>query len=252
VQNPASPVQVGSWSAGVPGSDVHNVQVQGGFLYAAYYGEGVEILDIEDPADPIEVGHFDTDPVGSGFAGCWDFFNFFPSGTLVASNYYGSTNPGMWLLKFNGAKAARIKGTIRNRADSVPLPGVTVRFLDKPRQVQTDSLGTFLVRSEEGARQIEFSRTGFFPETVAVNAVLGDTATVEATLRPVCAAARGDLNGDGNFSAGDAVLMLNCVFLGTGICEPCFADVNCDGALTSVDVVLELNKVFLGNAFPCP
>lgn len=251
VQNPASPTQVGHWSAGVPGSDVHNVQVQGDFLYAAYYGEGVEILDIEDPTDPIEVGHFDTDSARSGFAGCWDFFNFFPSGTLVASNYYGSTNPGMWLLKFNGAKAARIRGTVRNQADSTPLPGVTVRFLDVSRQVATDSAGDYITRSEGGTRTLEFSLAGFLPETVVVNAVLGDTLTLNVNLNPTCAAAKGDVDANGILSGADVIQLLNCVFLGTGGCQLCLADLNCDGILTASDVILELNHVFLATPLPC-
>jgi hypothetical protein len=66
-----------------------------------------------------------------------------------------------------------------------------------------------------------------------------------------CAATKGDMNGDSTFTATDVMLMLDCVFLGTGLCGPCFADVNCDGVLTSADIVLELNKVFLDTPFPC-
>lgn len=68
---------------------------------------------------------------------------------------------------------------------------------------------------------------------------------------PACAASKGDMNADGNLTSSDVVLMLNCVFLGTGTCTNCFTDLNCDGNLTSSDVVLELNAVFLGAPFPC-
>lgn len=61
----------------------------------------------------------------------------------------------------------------------------------------------------------------------------------------------GDVNGDGNLTAADAVLMLNCVFLGTGDCALVFTDVNCDGALSPADAVSELNLVFLNNPLPC-
>jgi len=251
IQNPVSPLQVGRWAAGVPGSDVHNVQVKGNFLYASYYGEGVEILDIEEPADPIEVGHYDTDPSASGFTGCWDFFNFFPSGVLVASNYYGATNPGMWLLRFNGTQAARIRGTVRNQLDSTPLAGVAVRFLDAARETESDAGGNYITRSEGGSRALEFSLAGFFPETVTVNAVLGDTLTADVALVSTCAGARGDMNADGNFTPADAVLILNCIFLGVGICGLCFTDVDCNGILSAADIVRELNRIFLGIAFPC-
>jgi len=65
-----------------------------------------------------------------------------------------------------------------------------------------------------------------------------------------CAAAKGVMNADTIYTSSDVVLMLNCTFLGIGICNLCFADVNCDGVLTASDVVLELNRVFLGLTDP--
>lgn len=69
--------------------------------------------------------------------------------------------------------------------------------------------------------------------------------------RPACTAWKGDMNASGGLSPADVVLMLNCVFLGTGSCDFCFADVNCSGNLSPADVVIELNAVFLGTAMPC-
>ncbi len=66
-----------------------------------------------------------------------------------------------------------------------------------------------------------------------------------------CAAAKGDMNADANLSPADVVMMLNCVFLGSGNCGFCFADVNCSGDFSPADVVLELNAVFLAGSFPC-
>ncbi len=62
---------------------------------------------------------------------------------------------------------------------------------------------------------------------------------------------KGDFNGSLDLSAADAVLALNCTFLGMGDCDLSFSDVNCDGTLSAADVVLELNAVFLGADFPC-
>lgn len=66
-----------------------------------------------------------------------------------------------------------------------------------------------------------------------------------------CAAAKGDMNGSGDLTPADAVLMLNCVFLATGDCDLCFADVNCSGGLSPADVVIELNMVFAGAGDGC-
>ncbi|MGE5692592.1 MAG: choice-of-anchor D domain-containing protein [Candidatus Zixiibacteriota bacterium] len=71
------------------------------------------------------------------------------------------------------------------------------------------------------------------------------------SVTAACAAAKGDMDGDGLLKATDVVLELNCVFLGTGNCALCYADVNCSGNLTPTDVVLELKAVFLGRPFPC-
>jgi len=63
---------------------------------------------------------------------------------------------------------------------------------------------------------------------------------------------KGDLNMDGALTAEDAILLMNCTFLGIppeGGTELC--DVNCDGLFTPADVVLELLAIFFGQPFPC-
>jgi len=64
--------------------------------------------------------------------------------------------------------------------------------------------------------------------------------------------AAGDLNGDGQPTPSDVVVMLTCVFSG---CEPALRnsqlDLNRDGQKTPSDVVCELNHVFLGTPVPC-
>ncbi|MGH8004090.1 MAG: choice-of-anchor B family protein [Limisphaerales bacterium] len=178
IQNPTSPLQVAEWMPpGVP-SIIHNVQVKGNFLYASYYGEGVEILDIEDPTQPVEVGYFDTAPDASGASGggCWDFFPYFPSGTLLASNLSGPA--GMWLLRFDTARAGKLRGMVTNWETGLPLPEATVRFLNLPRQSETDSAGNYLIRTEGGPVQLEFSHPDFRPDTLTVNAVFNDTVDV--------------------------------------------------------------------------
>jgi len=63
--------------------------------------------------------------------------------------------------------------------------------------------------------------------------------------------ARGDLNEDEVLTAADVVLMLNCAFLGIGMCDLDLTDVNCSGDITPADVVLLLNMAFLGTSPPC-
>ncbi len=184
IRDPANPVQVADWMPPGPPSIIHNVQVKGDFLYAAYYTEGVSIIDIEDPAEPVEVGHFDTAPQVSGasFRGCWDFFPYFPSGTLLASNL--SDPPGMWLLRFNETRAGKLDGTVVNWETGERLPGVSVQFVGLFRQTATDSLGHFNIRTGGDTVRLTFSKDGFRPETLSVEAFLDSTLDVD-TIRLV-------------------------------------------------------------------
>lgn len=61
---------------------------------------------------------------------------------------------------------------------------------------------------------------------------------------------RGDLNGDLQFTPSDAVLELQCVFLG-GNCSLDLADINCDGGLSPADVLEILFAVFQKTQLPC-
>jgi hypothetical protein len=39
---------------------IHNVHVRGNFAYAAWYVDGVVVLDVTEPTSPVEVGRYDT------------------------------------------------------------------------------------------------------------------------------------------------------------------------------------------------
>lgn len=185
IQDPANPIQVAEWSPPGVSSIIHNVQVKGDFLYIAYYTEGVEILDIEDPTQPVEVGHFDTAPFaeGASFNGCWDFFPYFPSGTLLAGNLSGP--PGMWLLRFNETRAGKLIGRVVNWETGDPLPEAAVRYVGLPRQTKTDSSGNYLFRTEGGTIRLEFSLPNFRPETLTINAFYDSTVEVDTVVRLV-------------------------------------------------------------------
>jgi len=52
---------------------IHNFQLVGNRLYIAYYQDGVRVIDLADPAHPVEVAHYNTwDPLtapGGAFEG---------------------------------------------------------------------------------------------------------------------------------------------------------------------------------------
>ena len=76
----------------------HNLYVRGNLMYQSNYVSGLRILDVTDPANPVEVGWFDTVPQGEdapGFAGSWSNYPFFDSGTILVT----SMREGLFLLK---------------------------------------------------------------------------------------------------------------------------------------------------------
>jgi hypothetical protein len=58
-------------------------------MFESNYVSGLRVIDIIDPARPVEVGYFDTVPFGDntpGFAGSWSNYPYFPSGTIVVTS----------------------------------------------------------------------------------------------------------------------------------------------------------------------
>ncbi|MDE2663394.1 MAG: choice-of-anchor B family protein [Gemmatimonadota bacterium] len=76
----------------------HNLYVKGDRMYQANYQAGFRVIDISDPENLREVGHFDTTPYGAdppGFNGAWTAFPYFESGTVLVT----SMLEGVFLLK---------------------------------------------------------------------------------------------------------------------------------------------------------
>lgn len=90
---------------------------------------------------------------------------------------------------------------------------------------------------------------GTYPEFVDIS---GSSHRYNFVKSVVTVCLKGDLNCDGDQRVEDVVMMLQCVFVGTGNCDATMTDLNCDGAATSSDIVVELNKVFLGTPIACP
>ncbi len=76
----------------------HNLYVRGNRLYMTNNRAGLRVLDITDPENPVEVGHFDTTPWSddaAGFDGTWSVYPYFESGTVVIS----SRREGLFIVK---------------------------------------------------------------------------------------------------------------------------------------------------------
>ena len=81
-----NPVHAGTWD-GPDLATEHNGAVRGNRHYVSHYGRGLVVLDVTDPTDPSEVGHFDTAPAENlGLGGAWGVYPFLPSGNVLISD----------------------------------------------------------------------------------------------------------------------------------------------------------------------
>lgn len=75
---------------------VHNVETYNNIAVIAHYTAGIRILDITNPASPMEIAWYDTYPANNNanFNGCWGVF-MFPSGKVIGSDIAG----GLFVIK---------------------------------------------------------------------------------------------------------------------------------------------------------
>ncbi len=81
-----------------PATD-HNLYVRDRYMYQSNYVSGLRVIDVKDPANPVEVGYFDTVPFGEnqpGFAGSWSNFPYFKSGVIAVT----SMREGLFMVRY--------------------------------------------------------------------------------------------------------------------------------------------------------
>ena len=88
VQDPRHPNYVTEW--GAPAGIVHNVVVRSDTAYVAYYTEGLQVLDVSNPTQPLLVGSYDTFPGSAGgYFGNWGVYPFAASRNIYLSDIDG-------------------------------------------------------------------------------------------------------------------------------------------------------------------
>jgi len=78
----------------------HNAHIKGDLAFISHYSYGVVVLDLKDPGNIREVGHYDTYPENDdgGFIGCWGVYPYSPNNYIYASN----TDGKLTILKLEG------------------------------------------------------------------------------------------------------------------------------------------------------
>lgn len=166
VGDPSAPVEVSQWQhPESPSSSVHNVTVRGDLVIASWYTEGLQILDVADPAYPQRVGYFDTYEGPGVFEGAWGVYPFAASGNI----YVSDIRNGFFVMGFDDDYAT-LEGRVV--ADGVAVAGaeVVIQPLGETRITAAD--GGFRVRIPAGEQTVDISGYGIVgtKETIEVEA----------------------------------------------------------------------------------
>lgn len=118
-----NPVLQPVWRGPTPAID-HNGFVRGNRYYMSNYQRGLTVLDISNPAAPVEAGFFDTflPSDGAAFNGMWGVYPYLPSGLILGSDI----NSGLYILADNSKAVAA--GSLSFAGDAVSVaPGAVAQ-----------------------------------------------------------------------------------------------------------------------------
>jgi len=104
IEDLKNPQRAGTWTGKTKAID-HNGFVRGNRYYMSTYMNGLTVLDITDPASPVDIGNFDTFTTSNAasFDGAWGVYPFLPSGNIIVSDITG----GLFVLKDNTLDSAQ-------------------------------------------------------------------------------------------------------------------------------------------------
>jgi choice-of-anchor B domain-containing protein len=146
------------------GGLVHNAYVKGDLAVMSYYNDGVHLVDIADPQDPIHVGNFDNEPMtGPNFSGAWGVYPFFASGKMIISDMEN----GLFIFSHNGARAGRFRGTVRDVDNGQPVPFARL-YLQNSKLRLADAGGAYTMGGLPGNYSLLVQSPGYYDTVYTV------------------------------------------------------------------------------------
>ncbi len=151
------------------GGLIHNVYVKDDLAIMSYYNDGVHIVDISDPTDPVFVGNYDNEPMtGAGFSGAWGVYPFFASGKIIISDI----EDGLFVFNHNGVHAGRIRGTVRDLQSGQSVPFAQIN-LQSSKIRYSDKDGRYSMGALAGSYTVRLDAAGYYDTVFTVNLVSG-------------------------------------------------------------------------------
>jgi choice-of-anchor B domain-containing protein len=154
----------------------HNVVVRGRYAYLSYYQAGLRVLDVADPAHPVEVAFYDTYPglPTALFQGAWGV-DLLPgeSPAVLVSDRVG----GLFALRPKAVTQARFAGSVVAAATGEPIPGAVLHLVTAERTAIADADGEFTILTGEGRHEVEVSAFGFVTAHLDITLTSGNDST---------------------------------------------------------------------------
>ena len=158
----------------------HNVLIRGDFAYISHYGSGFKVLDISDPANVVEVGSYNQFP-DNAQPDVWGVYPYTGNGTVFISDI----NEGLFVLTFDGTRAYRVAGTLRDSQTNLPVADGFIELIDSGVETHSDPNGQFkLGSSDSGSVTLRAVAVGYLATEIPLNAVPGVSDTIEVFLDP--------------------------------------------------------------------
>ncbi len=167
----------------------HNAHVHGDFLVTSYYRDGIVIHDISNPNNMVEVGHYDAfSGGGDGFDGSWGAYPYLPSGLVLSTEINSGTNGEGQLLVLEPEyeRAAFLKGSVKDSLSGDPISNATIRILTYNIISSSTNLSGnyFMGIGNANTYDVEYSKDGYFTDTLEVTLINGEIIVQNIALLP--------------------------------------------------------------------
>ena len=167
----------------------HNAHVYGNFLVTSYYRDGIVIHDISNPSNMVEVGHYDAySGGGDGMDGSWGAYPYLPSGLVLSTEINSGPNGEGQLLVLDPEykRAAFLEGIVKDSLSGIPISNATIRILTyNVISSSTNLSGNYFIGIDNAnTYDVEYSKEGYFNDTLEVTLVNGEIIIQNVALMP--------------------------------------------------------------------
>ena len=218
----------------------HNVHVKNDQLFISHYTTGIKIVDIYNPALPVEVAAYDTyiDNDYDGFYGCWGAYPFSEANYIYASDM----QYGLFVLEYNPIYAGWSSGYIYDE-DNNPLPNLELQSLLNNKTFSTDQNGYYEFGFPEGIQSFGFIANDIL-DTLAITFNPHEEIVQDIYINSTDISS-GDVNQDGIINILDIINIVNIIlenYIPTTF-EYQLADFNNDGVINILDIINVVNII---------